>query len=256
MRHILRSHVGKRPNNEDAGRIVALDADHLLVVVADGMGGHAAGEVASTLAVETLVEAVVRAWPIADWAPLLKEAVLTANRKVYETSRAEKAVSGMGTTLDAVIVGIDRGIIAHVGDGRSYLMQSGRLTRLTEDHSYIGELLRQGAISEAEAEVHPRRHVILRAVGTEALVEVDLVAFEWSHGDRLLVCTDGFSNVVPTETIAALLSRTELDVVTVGERLLEEALVRGGEDNITLAVVEAPADAAVETPTAEGGDDR
>ncbi|CAM3471138.1 Stp1/IreP family PP2C-type Ser/Thr phosphatase [Hydrogenibacillus schlegelii] len=246
MRFAFRSHTGERPKNEDAGRILDLDERHLLVVVADGMGGHAGGEVASALAVDTLVREVTARWPVpsSEWPALLVEAVRAANRAVYTASRIDPAVAGMGTTLDAVLIGREAGLVAHVGDGRAYLYRSGVLVRLTDDHSYVGELLRRGEISEAEAEVHPRRNVILRAVGTEAEVAVDLVPFDWRPGDGLLVCTDGLSKALPEAEIAAVFAGEAIrDVERLADRLLETALRRDASDNITVAVVAgAPAD--------------
>ena len=221
------SHTGrKRRHNEDAYVV-----DPPLFAIADGMGGARAGEVASGLAAAAVkaddgngdggAEGRVVA--------LIQE----ANRRIYERSREDAEVSGMGTTMTVALVDGMRVTFGHVGDSRAYALRDGRLEQLTEDHSLVAELVRGGKLSPEEAEHHPRRSVITRALGTDPDVDVDTFVVDARDGDIFLLCSDGLTDMVSDETIAKVLSATP-DLQPAAEELVRLANKAGGEDNITV----------------------
>ena len=220
-----------RTANEDA----VLVADGL-AAVADGMGGHRAGEVASADTVQVLASAE-GSRSIED----LVAGVHRANRRVNERAAEDEELRGMGTTV--CVVGQvryddeDQLAVLNVGDSRVYLLAGGELTRLTEDHSLVETLVREGRITAAEAEVHPQRNVLTRALGVEALVVVDAWLLRPCDGDRLLLCSDGLFNELAEDRIAELLSEAEPPDV-VARRLAVEAEAAGGRDNISTVVVD------------------
>jgi PPM family protein phosphatase len=223
--------VGRvRSANEDA-LLVADD----LVVVADGMGGHLAGEVASAEAVE-IVGAVAGRRSLAD----LVSSVHLANRRINDRAADDDELRGMGTTVCAVGVVDEEGehlAVLNVGDSRVYLFADGSLTRLTEDHSLVETLVREGRITPEDAEVHPQRNVLTRALGVEALVVVDAWLLEPCVGDRLLLCSDGLFNELTEDRIARILAEGE-DPEVSARRLAAEADAAGGRDNISAVVVD------------------
>lgn len=231
-----------RDANEDAGRHFQpqdpslLDRRGALTIVADGMGGHAAGEVASRIAVET----VGRIYYEADGAPqeALRRAFCEANLRIYETSLADQSMRGMGTTCTALALCDGRAFIAHVGDSRAYLLRAGRLNLLTEDHSAVMEMVRQGIISREEARHHADKNVITRALGTTPEVEVSLLdpPLKVRVGDLFLLCSDGLYDLVEESEIERILlaARNPHDA---GEKLIATARARGGHDNITVGIV-------------------
>src|SRR3954451_10064111 len=217
-----------RSNNEDS----YYAGDHLLVV-ADGMGGMAAGELASRLAIEAMTSLDA---PIdnAHQMDALHKALEAANGRIAETVAADNSLQGMGTTLTAVIFSGDRAAMAHVGDSRAYLLRDGRLNQLTKDDTYVQMLVDQGLIKPEEAGSHPRRAVVTQALQGEP-VSPSYIIVEPEPGDRWLLCSDGLTTVVPTERIeAAMLA--ESDPQACAERLLDLALEGGGPDNITVIV--------------------
>ncbi|HTA12363.1 MAG TPA: Stp1/IreP family PP2C-type Ser/Thr phosphatase [Solirubrobacteraceae bacterium] len=217
----------QRPANEDS-----LLARAPLYVVADGMGGAQAGEVASRIAVESFESGVSDATH-----PELALAALAqaANARIHELSRANAEQAGMGTTLTAVYVGEHEVAIAHVGDSRAYCLRDGELLRLTDDHSLVDELLRQGRLTPEEAVEHPQRSVITRALGPEGAVEVDTRSFQARDGDVYLLCSDGLTTMISEEEIAALL-RAHPRLPEAGEALIAAANDAGGRDNITVVL--------------------
>jgi serine/threonine protein phosphatase PrpC len=224
-RHAALTDIGlHRSTNEDA-----FIADPPLFAVADGMGGARAGEVASHLALETLVEALAGD-------AVLHDAALAANERVYELSRADRAHAGMGTTLTAVVLRDDRLEFAHVGDSRLYLWRDAALEQVTDDHSLVGEMLREGHLTREAALSHPQRSILSRALGTEPHVEVDEGALELLAGDTVLLCSDGLYSMVPETTIAAVLAAVD-DPVRIARQLVREAKNEGGHDNITVVVL-------------------
>jgi PPM family protein phosphatase len=215
----------QRPANEDS-----LLARAPLYVVADGMGGAQAGEVASRIAVESFQSGVSDATH-----PELALAALAqaANARIHELSRANAEQAGMGTTLTAVYVGEREVAIAHVGDSRAYCLRDGELLRLTDDHSLVDELLRQGRLTPEEAIEHPQRSVITRALGPEGAVEVDTRSFQARSGDVYLLCSDGLTTMISEEQITSLLL-AHPRLPEAGEALIAAANEAGGRDNITV----------------------
>jgi serine/threonine protein phosphatase PrpC len=232
----------------DIGRVREGNEDSYLLepplyAVADGMGGHRGGEVASHLALTT-VEASAGAGTLGDQ-------VREANRAVYEESQRDSAVTGMGTTLTAVRV-VDGGLrVAHVGDSRAYLMRAGSLRRITEDHTLVNRMVKAGEITPEEAEVHPHRNVLTRALGTEPDVEVDELEVPLMDGDRLLLCSDGLFGMVNEDQMQAILE-TEPDPQKAADRLIRAANRAGGVDNITVLVLDAHDDGTEPAAPAAG----
>jgi len=205
-----------------------------LFMVADGMGGALAGELASRMCAEAFAELDLIEHQGEE---ALRATIGIANKRIWERSRTDVEATGMGTTVTAALVG-DDGVVsfAHVGDSRAYLLRDGALQRLSEDHSLVHELVRQGQLSEVEAEQHPQRSVITRALGTEEEVQIDTFSLAAKPGDVLLLCTDGLNTMVSEQVIAeALGSPTE--AADVARRLVRAALKAGGEDNVTAVVV-------------------
>ncbi len=236
-----------RPANEDA--VLAEDG---LYAVADGMGGHAAGEVASSIALATLRDHLGGGGGASVDSERLTDAIRTANDAVHQRAVDQPRLRGMGTTLTVIAVATSEGgqlrlLLANVGDSRAYLYADGRLRQLTRDHSYVAELVAAGEISAEEALVHPHRHVVTRALGVEPLVAVDTWLVTPETGDRFLLCSDGLVNEVDDDAIAALLANAE-DPQDAADRLIVAANAHGGRDNITVVVLDvagaAPADAA------------
>jgi PPM family protein phosphatase len=234
LRSGLATDIGRaRESNED--RAAAGDT---LFAVADGMGGARGGEVAARLAIETLQAAYERNPTIAG----LREAFVAANGAIWEQSVRVDGLRGMGTTLTAagLSVGADgRDIIGlgNVGDSRAYLMSGGEIRQITADHSLAEERVRHGEMTEAEAEVHPHRHILTRALGVGPEVDIDLWELHVQTGDRLLLCSDGLTNEVGTEQIAQVL-RSVKDPRKAARALVDRANAHGGSDNVTVVVVD------------------
>ncbi|MDI6711602.1 MAG: Stp1/IreP family PP2C-type Ser/Thr phosphatase [Anaerosomatales bacterium] len=221
-----------RPGNEDAFLM-----EPPLFAVADGLGGHRAGEVASTVAVETLF---AHAPKHAD-AKGLARAVRVANAAVIEAAEQGRGREGMGTTLTAAMVEGTRIALAHVGDSRAYLLARGELVQLTEDHSLVADMVRSGTLSAEAARIHPNRSVITRALGSDPNMVADAFEVDASPGDRLLLCTDGLTGMVEDAAIAEVL-RTAPSPKAAVARLIAAANDAGGHDNITVVVVDIGAD--------------
>ena len=230
--------VAEQYAGTDTGRQRRANEDSLLAraplfVVADGMGGAQAGEVASRIAVESFEPGL----PETSHPELeLAELARAANARIHELSHSNAEHAGMGTTLTAVYVGEQEVAIAHVGDSRAYCLRDGQLLRLTDDHSLVDELLRQGRLTPEEAVEHPQRSVITRALGPEGKVEVDTRSFRARAGDVYLICSDGLTTMISEEQIAAaLLAHTRLR--DAGEALIAAANQAGGRDNITVLLI-------------------
>ncbi|WP_425807201.1 Stp1/IreP family PP2C-type Ser/Thr phosphatase [Desulfitobacterium sp. Sab5] len=220
-----------RKNNEDSFLVLP---QYGIYAVADGMGGHLAGEVASRTALEVLSEAAPELErldldALESW---VKNALIQANSRVFEASTASPAHEGMGTTLTVLVFKADQVVIAHVGDSRGYLWRGEKLIPLTVDHSLVEELVRMGQISPEEAEKHPQRHVLVRAVGASQQIEVDSSCQDYLLGDVFLLCTDGFSNVISEPELIEELSKAGSWEEHM-ERMRQLILDRGAPDNFT-----------------------
>ena len=225
----MRTDIGKkRKQNEDAAWF---DEKRGVFVVADGMGGHLAGEVASGMAIDAVRKMAARhKKPSIDQ---IKKAVLGAHERIYQRAQGNAECAGMGTTLSMLCRGAGYIYIAHVGDSRIYRLRGGRMEQLTQDHSLVGELVRAGILTAEEARTHPRRNIITRALGTEGDNTPDLLAADLQPGDRFLLCTDGLTGMTRDDEI----EKTLLDSQTADEaadRLIQMALDAGGSDNVTL----------------------
>src|SRR5829696_2069387 len=247
--HFHDSDLGRqRQGNEDNFFVRAP-----LFVVADGMGGAQAGEVASELAVKEFEHGLPDGQAPAD-APVAL--IRAANARIHQEARADADRAGMGTTLTAAYLADDAVVVAHVGDSRCYLLRDGDLIRLTRDHSLVGELVARGKLTEAQAEAHPQRSVITRALGANAEVEVDVEAFPARGGDLFLVCSDGLTGMVHEPELKPLVNRPDAPLEKIGRDLIAAANDAGGRDNITVILfrleeVEDRRGAAADAPTAE-----
>ncbi len=217
-----------RRNNEDS---YLIRGD--LFMIADGMGGAAAGEVASAMCAEAFAEIDLIRTRGDD---ALRRAVQTANQRIHERAASDPEAAGMGTTVTAALVERDGRIaFANVGDSRAYLLRDGSLQRLTEDHSVVAELVASGQISEQEAGTHPQRNVVTRVLGAEATVQVDTFWLKAQQGDVVLLCSDGLTDMVAEDDFARILARPT-DCDTMARELVDAALSGGGEDNVTVVL--------------------
>jgi protein phosphatase len=223
--HFHASDLGRqRQGNEDNYFVRAP-----LFVVADGMGGAQAGEVASEMAVESFDGGLPDGSPADGLVSVIEE----ANRRIHDRSRAESQRAGMGTTVTAAYVGEQEVTIAHVGDSRAYVLRDGELTRLTRDHSLVGELVARGKLTEEQAETHPQRSVITRALGPEPDVQVDVQVYQARSGDVFMVCSDGLTSMVPEARVREILQAGH-SLEAAGRELIVAANDAGGRDNITV----------------------
>jgi protein phosphatase len=238
----------------DVGRVRKANEDSYYVrsplfVVADGMGGANAGEVASQIAVDSFKE------PLDDGVapePRMAGVVRTANHAIHKKSNSDDEFKGMGTTITALLLGDDELTIAHVGDSRAYRLRDGDLERLTRDHSLVGEMVRRGAITEAEAEVHPQRSILTRALGPEDEVEIDTLSHGVKGGDIYLICSDGLTGMVDEATIAKEMGSGK-PMQQIAEDLIRQANENGGVDNITVVAfkVDGVSSKAPEPPSSD-----
>jgi protein phosphatase len=237
----------KRKGNEDS---LFVNPEQNLFVGADGMGGHAAGEVASRVAVESINEFVCLTsgdeeitWPFGLDQNMsydgnrLKTAVRYANRKVLEAMKERSEYEGMATTVAAVLVDGEEANLAHVGDSRVYLFREAALEQLTSDHSWVNEQLQSGVISPDQARSHPLRNVVTRALGGKPDLQVEMQLHKLLPGDLLLLCSDGLTTMVPDEEIARVLRESGDDVPKASQELVAAANAHGGEDNITVLLI-------------------
>jgi protein phosphatase len=232
----MKVRVGART---DVGRVRERNEDAYLVrqpvyAVADGMGGHRGGDVASALAVETLKEADAT---IQEPADSLAEMIRKANLRVLERGESDRRLQGMGTTLTALVTEDGKGHVVHVGDSRAYLLRDGALQQLTEDHTLVQRMVREGRLTPEEARDHPQRSIVTRALGVEEELELDRLTLDLHVGDRLLLCTDGLTGKLSQEEIREILGREEAPRAAC-DALVEAANRAGGDDNITVVVLD------------------
>jgi serine/threonine protein phosphatase PrpC len=224
----------RRQANEDR---YAMAPDLGLYLVADGMGGHQAGQVASEMAAEAAIRAIqALQGSTVSPAEKLRHAVACSNREIHTAAVRDSELSGMGTTLVAILVTEERMALAHVGDSRAYLVRAGRIRCLTDDHSVVGELLRRQQITEADAREHPHRHVLTRALGVRETAVPDLAELTPQAGDLVLMCSDGLTAHLQDDEILGLVVDQD-DPQLACEALVNTANQRGGVDNITVLIV-------------------
>lgn len=240
MKTFFQTDTGKvRQHNEDNVGVFKNDSEIILAVVADGMGGHLAGEVASAMAINFLE---------AEWKNTsnfetpkeaemwLRNIVAQLNTNLYIHSEQNIECKGMGTTLEAIICTPLYFTLAHIGDSRCYLKNSDHFKQITDDHTLVEELVKSGQISREDAEVHPRKNVITRALGTEETANIDIKTLTWEEDDLILLCSDGLSNKVSIEQINEKFNE-EISIDLIGNELITLANDLGGEDNISLAII-------------------
>lgn len=246
LRFVGRSEIGHvRKNNEDSGY-----ASSDLLVVADGMGGHSAGELASAATVAAVVAACESSEQVDELLPLLEDAVITSGEYIADVVSGNRELTGMGTTLTAIAMRQDRIAMAHVGDSRAYLMRDGELVQMSKDHTYVQSLVDTGEITAAEAAVHPRRNLLMRAIDGIHAVEVDLSVREAHLGDRFLLCSDGLCGVISDDEIARAMQLSD-PTQTVTE-LIDIVLSAGAPDNVTVIVADVVAQGAHVDPVLVG----
>ena len=237
----------KRKHNEDT---FVLEMNEGLFAVADGMGGHAAGEVAAKIAVDTIQEFILdtsqkmeSTWPYPynhQWkfnSNRLAVAVEKANERVMAAVARQPSLKGMGTTVVAAILNGNSLSVAHVGDSRAYRLRGGSIERLTDDHSWVHEQIMTGILTEEEARTHPLKNVVTRALGGGATVVPELQEFDLQPGDRYLLCSDGLTTMISDEEVESIL-KSEADLDGACRRLIEAANSNGGLDNVTVILVE------------------
>jgi protein phosphatase len=241
------THVGRqRQHNEDA---FLVESTAKLFLVADGMGGHAAGEIASRIAVDSISEFILHTkeddgtWPHAydehytRTTNRLMAALRMANQRVLEAMKKDARLRGMGTTVVACMADDEKMSVAHVGDSRAYLIRNGQLSRITNDHSWVFEQVQAGMLTEAEAEKHPLRNVITRALGGALQVTPDASEISAQPGDVFLLCSDGLTGMVPENEILRVVTANASDLPKACQQLIDAANERGGLDNVTAVLV-------------------
>lgn len=246
MLYAAKSHIGLvRQMNQDGYSVEFNTTPYHLMVVADGMGGALAGEVASRLAVDTVRETVIRSLTDSTLAinpeQLLASSVEEANRVIYATAQIKPEYAGMGTTLVAALVNEHHLIFGNIGDSRGYLYQGEQLRQVTHDHSLVAELVRRGQLTEDEAHHHPQRNIVTRSLGTADVCQVDVERIPWGQRDVVLLCSDGLSNLFTIQELAARTERASQaasteELESIADELIQTSLARGGPDNITLVL--------------------
>ncbi len=232
--------IGKhRTNNEDSFFLTLDRINYLqnLFIVADGMGGHNAGEIASQEAIKRLIEFILDREVVGkDYGSFMKKATEHANYQTYIKSVKNKGLKGMGTTITALTIVDNKGYYTHVGDSRIYVFRNNELKQLSLDHTFIQEMVKSGRLTEDEAKAHPNKNMITRAVGISANVEVDFCEVEVYKDDILLLCSDGLTGMVTNEDICGILTN-DCTIEQKTQELVQQALYNGGEDNVTVILV-------------------
>lgn len=228
----------ERRRNEDC-YLVRTGKEFSVFAVADGMGGHVAGDVASRLAisaVEKVYDRINLSCPEGGFVEIVKNLFHEVNTTIWEDASLDPARQGMGTTLTMVLLHGNNLVIGHVGDSRAYIVTGDRIDRLTSDHSLVEQLVQAGNIDPVEAQDHPQRHILTRALGTEPAVEVDLVERTLDGGEAILVCSDGLTSLVREEEVLAFALEHFNEPRQAVEKMVELANARGGLDNITVVL--------------------
>lgn len=228
-----------RNHNEDSGGVYYNDSCQMLAVIADGMGGHQAGDIASQVAVKNIQESWKNSSKLKspeeaeEW---LKNILMKVNKEIYELSLQKKELMGMGTTIVVSIHSTDFITIGHIGDSRCYIQNEDGFKQVTEDHSLVNELIRSGQITEADAEHHPRKNIVLKAMGTGELSAPDIRSMGWEPNDKLLLCSDGLTDKMSNATLQDFFE-SDRKIEAIGKELVDLANERGGEDNISLIII-------------------
>jgi PPM family protein phosphatase len=229
-----------RTSNEDS---FIANPDSKLLLVADGMGGHAAGEIASQIAASTIDDWVTSHRDAGENAgEMLRKGAQEANTRVFEAQRQDSSLAGMGSTLTAMVFRDDRYYVAHVGDSRAYRLRADGLEQLTRDHSLVWHLYENGVLEKADLSKHPQKNLITRSIGSHPQVDVDLEEGEALAGDVYLLCSDGLTDGVPEEKLRQMLSDEDMPPQKIAEDLVDAANAAGGPDNITVVVIRLLAD--------------
>ncbi|MDR6551525.1 Stp1/IreP family PP2C-type Ser/Thr phosphatase [Paenibacillus qinlingensis] len=240
MKMVSRTDIGKvRQVNEDRAAIHHQLNGLSLAIVADGMGGHQAGDIASQMAIDTIgaqLQSIHWGMSVESCKQILREAIEKANEEIYAFASDQEKYHGMGTTVVAIIASQELLIIGHIGDSRAYKLTGESITQLTEDHSLVYELVKNGQLTMEEADHHPRRNWITRALGTEPSVEVDLYEYTWRPDDVILICSDGLSGLVDDADILRIVRENE-QLEDAAEALIQRALREGGDDNVTVLLI-------------------
>ena len=234
MEYAALTDVGMRRHNNEDSYIVNVSGNDKIFIVADGMGGHNAGEIASLEACRITESFVLEGKGNID--DVLRDGVVKANRDIYVRSCENDAMKGMGTTIDVCVIDGNKLHIAHVGDSRVYIVNKESIRRVTRDHSIVGMMLEEGSITEEEARVHPQRNYITRAVGSSANIEVDIICEEIHSGEWVLMCTDGLTNMIEREVLHSVIKNSD-SVDDAAEELVRRAKENGGDDNITVILL-------------------
>lgn len=235
MKIYAKTDIGKaRETNQDCYYIPISEEELKLYIIADGMGGYAGGEVASNLAVFTIKKHIEENIEGEDPVEVIKEAVKEANNVIYEKARNSEELEEMGTTLDLCLIYNNKIYIGHIGDSRVYKISNRKLEQITTDHSYVQKLLKEGTITEEEAENHPKKHMIMKALGGKEQEEPDIIIETLEKDEIIIMCTDGLSNMVSNEEILKIVQENPENA---HEVLVNKANENGGMDNITLIII-------------------
>ena len=240
MKIAAKTDIGKkRTTNQDSYATSELPGGAAWAVVCDGMGGAYGGDIASITAVRIISDKIISSYDLSMGAnsikDLLIEAIKSANSRIYDMSTSNNIFGGMGTTAVAAVIDNDKVYIAHVGDSRAYLIHDKSITQLTKDHSIVQEMIESGEITAEEANTHPNKNLITRAVGVDDSVEVDFIVIDFGSDDYILICTDGLTNMVNDNQILELVSSCDYYEIT--EKMVNKANNNGGTDNITAVIL-------------------
>lgn len=239
MQTCAKTDVGKvRKKNEDS-IFLSDEKVHILenlYIVADGMGGHNSGEVASNSAIKYFIDYLENNNVPLDLEGIIMDGIFSLNKKIYDRSISEKENKGMGTTITLCTISDDKAYFGHVGDSRAYLLKGSELTQITNDHTYVNEMVTKGLMTKEQAEIDPSRNLVTRAIGVDQTVLVDYIEKDIEKGDIILLCSDGLSGLVNDEAIKAILLNCN-NIDECADTLINNAIINGGSDNISVILI-------------------